>query len=463
MRCRDDMRVPVCFAAAILWLSMMPLGAGTVEEREDALSAGAVIVPGNSNIRIFLDRNDARYRCGEEAVFTVVVGENGGMNPVHGIVNWKIDNYGAKVIACGTADISQSNSFNVKGTMTVPGFLRITVTPQGGGKSTAFSAAYEPERICTAVPKPVDFDSFWDEAVANIEKEVPLDPQVDPVPGYPKNGVMVERVSFATAGGKRVYGVLSRPTKSGRYPVWLGFPGAGPGAMLLQRYADASHLSLTMNSHYYRVPADAKERDALYATEEGEWRRVHGPSRARAYPVGGFTLSRERTHYYGIILGCNRAINWLMEAHKDIIDTSRVVYCGTSQGGGFGLILTALNRNITRTFAGVPAMTDVLGCRLEGRQSGWPRILEYETQKDPTRLARIESSALYYDAAYFAERIKTPIRLTVGYIDESCAPHAVLAAFNAIPSKDKVLYHGIGGSHASPNCPRGEIDIWLDE
>ena len=78
MRCRDDMRVPVCFAAAILWLSMMPLGAGTVEEREDALSAGAVIVPGNSNIRIFLDRNDARYRCGEEAVFTVVVGENGG-------------------------------------------------------------------------------------------------------------------------------------------------------------------------------------------------------------------------------------------------------------------------------------------------------------------------------------------------------------------------------------------------
>ena len=62
MRCRDDMRVPVCFAAAILWLSMMPLGAGTVEEREDALSAGAVIVPGNSNFWTEMTRATAVAR-----------------------------------------------------------------------------------------------------------------------------------------------------------------------------------------------------------------------------------------------------------------------------------------------------------------------------------------------------------------------------------------------------------------
>ena len=55
-----------------------------------------------------------------------------------------------------------------------------------------------------------------------------------------------------------------------------------------------------------------------------------------------------------------------------------------------------------------------------------------------------------------------PIRLSVGYADESCAPHSVLAAYNAIPSTDKRLYHGIGGLHGSRNAPREEVDAWLD-
>ena len=75
--------------------------------------------------------------------------------------------------------------------------------------------------------------------------------------------------------------------------------------------------------------------------QEAEWRRIHGPSRARAYPVGGLTVSREAAHYYGIILGVNRAINWV--ARRTDIDSKRFFYTGASQGGGFGLILTALN------------------------------------------------------------------------------------------------------------------------
>ena len=47
--------------------------AGEVEAREDALSAGRVIIPGNSLIKISADRKDALYRCGEETEFSVTV------------------------------------------------------------------------------------------------------------------------------------------------------------------------------------------------------------------------------------------------------------------------------------------------------------------------------------------------------------------------------------------------------
>ena len=192
---------------------------------------------------------------------------------------------------------------------------------------------------------------------------------------------------------------------------------------------------------------------------EAKYRAIHGPNSARAYPVGGLTVSREAAHYFPIILGINRAVNWA--AGRPDVDKRRITYSGASQGGGFGLYLAALNKNITRAYIGVPALADVMGCKADGRQSGWPRILEFETQKDPVRLAKIEKNAPYLDGAYFAERITIPVRLSVGYADESCAPHAVLAAYNAIPSKDKKLYHGIGGVHSSPNAPMAVVNRWL--
>ena len=349
---------------------------GAVEAREDALSDGRVIIPGDSLIKISVDRRDALYRCGEETAFTITVNETNGVKAASGVVSWQLDNYGAKVLAKGTADLSKSNPFIVRGTMQVPGFLRVVVKKQGDKRQKAYSTAYEPEKLRTAVPKPADFDRFWDDAIAKLEREVPLDPKVEPVPGYPKKGCMAERVSFATANGKRVHALLTYPLKPGRHPVRLGFPGAGPGPSLPKGKPDSARITFTMNSHYYRIGDDKAETDALYAAEEGGWRKIHGPSKARAYPVGGLTLSREEAHYYGIILGCNRAINWLMATHKDRIDPARVTYSGASQGGGFGLILTALNKNIRRAYAGVPALTDVLGCKADGRQSGWPRILE---------------------------------------------------------------------------------------
>ena len=428
---------------------------------EDEFSKGHSIINLDGRVQVSLDRSDATYACGQEAAFTVSVKKGkGGPQETSGEVLWRLDNYGAHVFAKGRADLSKANPFAVKGTLPYPGFLRLVVQDAKGRQLRAYSAAYEPEKIHTAVPKPADFDAFWDGAVARLEREVPLDPKVEPIG---ENGGIVKcRVSFATFGG-RVHGVLSYPADSskGPYPARVHCPGAGPGFKVANCGARRDRVTLTMSVHGFPIPDDDAGLKAAYESQEAKYRAVHGPNSARAYPVGGLTVSREAAHYFAVILGINRAVDWL--AQRPDVDRRRIAYSGASQGGGFGLYLAALNRNISRAYMGVPALTDVMGCKADGRQSGWPRILEYETQKDPVRLAAIERNAPYFDGAYFAERIRIPVRLSVGYADESCAPHAVLAAYNAISSKDKRLYHGIGGLHGSRNAPQEELYRWLDE
>ena len=433
---------------------------------EDALSA--TIGTGRAHIRVpscaavALDRADATYRCGDVATFTVDVAQTNGVKFTSGTVEWRLDNYGAHVFAKGAVDLAKQSSFTVKGTLPYPGFLRLTVW-SGRGMDRfriAYSAAYEPEKIRTGLPKPSDFDRFWDEAVARLAREVPLDAKIEPVPSLTKGGIEVYRVSFATFGG-RVYGVLSRPADlaGGPFPARIQCPGAGPGWTVRNHGSDRQHVSLSMSVHGFRVPDDDAERKMLYDRQEAAYRKVHGPSSSRAYPVAGMTVSREAAHFFPVILGINRAVDWLVS--RPYVDRRSVTYSGASQGGGFGLYLAGLNKNITKAYMGVPALADLMGLKADGRQSGWPRVIEFETQRDPPRLAMLEKIAPYFDGAYFAERITIPVRLSVGYADESCAPQAVLAAYNAIPSKDKKLYHGIGGVHGSPNAPAAEIRAWL--
>ena len=461
-QCRQTRLLMAFVVGTMFCASLRGAVLSDVIQREDSFSVGHPVINIDGRAKVTLDRRDATYACGQDAVFSVTIKDaKDGPLASSGTVRWRLDNYGAHVFAKGVADLAKANPFTVKGTLPYPGFLRLVVQDAKGKQIRAYSAAYEPEKIRTGIPKPADFDRFWDDAMARLEKEVPLDPQVEPI--GEKGGIASFRVSFATFGGKRVYGVLTCPTDAskGPYPARVHCPGAGPGFIIRNCGGNRDYVTLTMSVHNFPIPDDDAGRKAAYEAQEAKYRAIHGPNSARAYPVGGLTVSREASHYFPVILGINRAVDWL--AQRPDVDRRRITYSGASQGGGFGLYLAALNKNITRAYIGVPALADLMGCKADGRQSGWPRILEFETQKDPGRLAMIEKNAPYLDGAYFAERIRIPVRLSVGYADESCAPHAVLAAYNAIPSKDKKLYHGIGGLHGSQNAPMKVVNSWLYE
>ena len=439
---------------AIRLLDMKPSDVWTPQTLADARARNAR----PHEFQISADKPDCLYRCGEKAAFTVTVLGADGTPATDGKATATLDNFGPKEQARRTIDLAKENPFRMEGTLSEPGFLRLTVEARGV-KQKMFGVGYEPEKIEKGSPSPADFDAFWEKAVKDLDATVPADPQLRLLPERSQGAFSFWRISFATWGGTRVHGYLSVPKDASaekKYPVRFQVPAAGNGRAHwtnnMQGAADAICMFITV--HPYEPPFDLDELEKLFAANVASLKEKYGTS---SYAVSGIARSREDYYFYRALLGINRAVNWL--AARPEADLSHFTYSGTSQGGGFGFLLLGLNRHFTKGVMYVPAITDTMGY-LKGRRSGWPRIVE--SQREDERAAA-ERNAPYFDGANFAARIACPVRVAVGFADNTCPPCAVYSAYNAIPVKDKKIVHGIGMTHSCFSKFYNELGAWQKE
>ncbi|MGN0853322.1 MAG: acetylxylan esterase [Kiritimatiellia bacterium] len=407
------------------------------------------------SFNVVADRADCLYRCGEEATFTVTaVGSDGGA-VTSGVVNAVVDNFGPRIQVRERIDLSGRNPFTLKGTMAEPGFLRVRLDGADCRKQS-FGVAYEPARIEKGSPSPADFDAFWAAARAKLAREVPLDARVVRVPERCTADFDFFRISFATFG-RRVHGYMSVPTDRSRapHPVDFQVAAAGFGGWTNNMGGKKDAICVLFSVYPFEPHWDweklglKKEYDALNAAA----RETYGTG----YAASGITESREAYFFYPVLLGIDRAVDWV--AARPDVDRTRFRYQGTSQGGGFGFYLTGLNHTFTRAAFYVPAITDTMGY-LKGRQSGWPQIVE-ANGSTPEKRRAAEANAPYFDGANFAARIRCPVRVAVGFADTTCAPCAVYAAYNAIPVQDKGIVHGIGMTHSCFGRFYRDLGAWV--
>ncbi len=385
------------------------------------------------------DRESHVYACGEPATFTVRVSGADRQPVTSGQLRVTLTNFGTQQVAHAVFDLAKANPVTCAGTLREPGFLKCTAVATLGKEIKGLSgAAYEPEKIVAGSARPADFDAFWDAAIARLEAEVPLDPRVERFDAFCTEKHEAFKVSFATFDGLRVYGFLSVPKGQGPFPVEINVPGAGPGVIGPSvGIADRGFIHLVMNVHPFAPAADAASQKNRYAEQDRQVQERFGVQR---YCHAAAT-QRETYFYYRIMLGINRAVNWVV-ARPDA-DKTHVGYTGSSQGGGFGFYLLGLNRTFTKGVIHVPAITDLLGFQ-KGRDSGWPKLIENMRPSDKAAALKV---APYFDGAHFAPRITCPVRVSVGFIDETCPPAAVYAGYNALRVADKQIGHGIGMPH----------------
>lgn len=405
--------------------------------------------------KVATDHPDALYRCGETATFNVSAWE-GEAAATCGVFKARLDNFGKHKLSEAEIDLSKTNVFTMAGTLKTPGFLRLHVDGNKEGlPQLDYAVGYEPEKLHAAVARPADFDSFWENAMIKLEREVPLDPQIEKDDKHSSDKWTAYRVSFATFGNRRVHGYLSVPTSFMRkqWPVRVTVPGAGCGHWANQIKSAPDAICLFMTVFDYPPDDDLAmikvKYDALNQTAKTKYL-------VDRYSNIGITMEREDYFYYSVILGINRAINWV--AQRNDINRKSFSYQGTSQGGGMGLALCALNKNFTKAGIFVPAITDTLGCLQEDRQSGWPYPLENARREFRDQII---ANAPYFDGVNFAKRITIPVRMTVGFADCTCPPHAVYSAYNALSSKDKEIWHGLGMGHGVRSEFYNKANSWI--
>jgi len=429
-----------------------------------AVAACIAAHAGELKFAITSDRENATYTLGEQAVFTVKVLDASGAPAKIGRVKWTLNNFGAKVFASGEEDLSvNGGTFTVKGAQTEPGFLRLDVVEKAKNPSSAkWGVVFDPKKIVPGTPYPDDFMDFWRSAITKYDRDVTEPIRATEVKRT-ADAVMYE-LRIPSTQGRYVWGYFSEPVDKtkGPFPLHVNVPGAGPSSWGCQMGRGAMYLKV--NVHYYDPvvlkgePNKSEKRKAVQKEEDDSYAKKYPVKNVR-YTQCGIAASREDYFYYGIILAANRAVDWA--ASRPGVDLKHVRYSGGSQGGGFGLILTGLNKRIRLASIAVPAITDLLGDRVSSREAGWPRLIDGQLPENKDAASK---NAPYFCGVNFARQIDVPVGFVVGFIDTVCPPHAGYAAYNVCPSKKKAIFDSIGWGHDASKGKGGPaLAKWIAE
>jgi cephalosporin-C deacetylase-like acetyl esterase len=220
-----------------------------------------------------------------------------------------------------------------------------------------------------------------------------------------------------------VQGQLARPAGAEKLPALLIVQWAGVYGLQKNWVTDrASEGWLCLNIEAHDLPID--ESETFYKEQ------FAGPLK-EYWAIGND--DRERSYFLRMYLSCYQAARYLTE--RDDWDGNTLVVMGGSQGGLQALMTAAIHPKITAALAIVPAGCDMLGPDV-GRKGGWPQWYDKTQGKDT---AKVHDCSRYFDVVNFAPRIKCPVLVGLGLIDEVCPAEGILAATNQITAPHEVI------------------------
>jgi cephalosporin-C deacetylase-like acetyl esterase len=373
-------------------------------------------------LTVTAEKADPLYHRGEEVRFIIqATGEGTAFGSAN--VAWTLSKDGLPPHQSGTLKL-QDGRATVTGLLNEPGFLQCRVKLEGaaaadpvGGGFALGGAAVDPRGIKPSLPVPSDFNDYWSELKGRLAK-VPMNPKLVEVASPIKNGEAFDLKLDSVGPPVSGYFVRPRGAAAKSLPAILTVHGAGVRSSSLGgsgAWAAQGFLALDINAH--GLPNGEKE-EFYKALADGE---------LKDYRVRG-RESRDTVYFQGMFLRLVRAIDFLTSQPE--WDGKIMVVYGSSQGGAQSIVAAGLDSRVSFYAAGVPAMCDHTGYKV-GRINGWPKFIATGETPDDS----IANAVRYYDAMNFAAQIRVPGIMTVGFIDTTCPPTSVYAAFNAVNAR----------------------------
>lgn len=378
-------------------------------------------------LTVATDRADAIYKQGETVTFTIKL-----KPPSDVVIPWNITKDGVDPTTNGKATLT-NGSASITAKLDEPGFLLCRVgffTADKQSLKAAAGAAIDPMQIKPSMGVPDDFDAYWSsekKKLVAIPMNARLTPQASPSKTLEVFDVQADSI------GNPVSAYYARPigAKPKSLPAILTVHGAGVSSSGLgsaASWAADGFLSMDMNAH--GIP-NGKPKEFYTALSNGE---------LKGYPTRG-RESRDAIYFHDMFLRLVRAIDFLTAQPE--WDGRTLVVKGSSQGGYQSIVAAGLDPRVTFFVPGVPAGCDHTGFKA-GRINGWPKFIPTGQPATPNVLDAVR----YYDAVNFATHTKAAAFFTVGFIDGTCPPSSVYAAFNVIQNKHDI-FNDIPTGHAN--------------
>ncbi len=327
-----------------------------------------------------------------------------------------------------------------------PGFVRCAVSSfKAGSEPVLCGVGVEPDQLRPLVPEPADYDAFWEQT----QKELNAIPADFKMTGIGEDETFrYYRISCANLNGQRAYGLLSLPRDPAvKMPLVVTFPG-GEAFVSEDRIRGSMKdlMGFECARLIFQLPPYPPEKTIEKArARHQKFLKQIGLPRYVFYGI------EDRTRFYARtgVAGCLRLLDETLKLPG--LDPDRVVYCGSSHGGGFGIFLAAFSDKIKAAFCGVPNFGDRAGF-LAGRHTPDSNSPQYRSHLD---------TLLYFDASFAARRITIPVMIGVGFTDLFCPPSAVYTIYNELRGP-KFIFNKIKFGHAgSPPEYVPIIHLWL--
>jgi len=369
------------------------------------------------NIVVSPNHADWKYNIGEKAIFTIKVYKNNVLLDAE--IKYTIGPERMTIVDEGILKLKGGSTVVKAASLKKPGFLRCFADVEIDGKtySNYSTVAYEVDKIEPTTSLPDDFIEFWDKGKQELA-EIPIEPVFKLLPDQCTDKVDVYEVSINNIYGK-IYGILCKPKKEGKFPAILHVPGAGvrPHNGDIAS-ATKGYITLRIGIHGISVTLDPQVyKDLKYGALKNYY----------------FTNLDNKDNYYykRVYLGCIRAVDLIYSL--DEFDGNNIAVTGGSQGGALSIITAGLDSRISYLAASFPALSDLTGY-LENRAGGWPHMFQTkESQLDN----HIETSK-YFDVVNFARFVKVPGWYTWGFNDYTCPPTSTYSTYNIIKAEKEL-------------------------
>ena len=400
-------------------------------------------------LKAVADRPTALYRVGETVTFNVTLAAGTPVAPVPPLAyQLRVDDY---VEAAAGRVALRNGRATVTHVFERPGWVLLYVTPPAGAdgkppRPVLAGAMCEPERLQPGMPCPEDFQAFWTKMKAETDA-IALEPSLVPVPSLTDDKRETYALQLRNIRGTTIQGFVSKPCGPGPFPAVLRVNAAGvygirPGGVA--SYAALGALALDINPH--DIP-NGRPQEFYDELKRGV---------LRAYSHIGRD-SRETSYFLRMFCSCYRTLRYIMS--RPDWDGKHLVVWGSSQGGGQSIVSAGLCPEVTAITANVPALCDHGGMQAQ-RRPGWPQWTAIvEGKPDP---AQLETSR-YFDCTNFARYTQANALISCGFIDRTCSPASVWAAYNQLPGVKEMVNMVPTGHATTPEFSRRQRDFVLRE